>query len=124
MQIHITINTSKIPGRKGVSNFPFVFSGFGTIPKFSSPGPNSEDDSEDHPDGKISRIEESKYNSQGVFARFLRREGERERALRNEESKYGPPRKSIVADVFDDLSVSSLPIFHSCDEIEFVCPIL
>lgn len=98
ISIHITINTARVPPRKGVGNQPFVFRWRGsargairiahTVPKNSRILSHDRGDGDDVLESEIFEDEvESdtkrlrKWNERNAFARFLAREGERESAL-------------------------------------------
>ncbi|KAF7969759.1 hypothetical protein HWV62_26052 [Athelia sp. TMB] len=70
LQIHITINTSKIPARKGVGNKPFVFSAVGA--GFVTPDAEEWDfDAEDED------VEAQRWNAHNAFDQYLVREAAR-----------------------------------------------
>lgn len=98
ISIHITINTARVPPRKGVGNQPFVFRWRGsargairiahTVPKNSRILSHDRGDGDDVLESEIfeDEIESDtkrlrKWNERNAFARFLAREGERESAL-------------------------------------------
>lgn len=74
IQIHITVNTKKVQGRKGVGNMPFVFFSNGSL-------------SLSNPDGtlRMGSIETLRWNRIGAFERYLKAEEEKERAARGNE---------------------------------------
>lgn len=76
-QVHITINTRRIPGRKGVGNKPFVFSarGLGNLT------PNGEDEDVEVNDNVIA--DATQWNGHDAFDKFLKKEAEREGPLRH-----------------------------------------
>lgn len=104
IQIHITINTSKIPGRKGVGNKPFVFVAYGR--GFSHlPGQNEEEEFDF--DAPVERVEASRWNSHEAFDRYLVREGERENvngpkpdATVDVEDGFDPDKSDMVRSLF------------------------
>ena len=90
--MHITANTLAVPGRKGVGNTPFVFLAQGSggaairiahvIPtKDGEDATFDEDEDETVSSTTLPRGVEGGWNRADAFQKFVRREGERERAL-------------------------------------------
>ncbi|KIM85578.1 hypothetical protein PILCRDRAFT_816778 [Piloderma croceum F 1598] len=85
-QIHITINTTRIPGRKGVGNKPFVFGAFGSgwaplgerrLLGLGLRGLGIRGIGVDEEGGE-ERIESGRWNGHEAFEKFLRRDKKRE----------------------------------------------
>ncbi|KAI0694972.1 hypothetical protein BC835DRAFT_1415147 [Cytidiella melzeri] len=93
VRIHITVNTLPIPGRRGSGNTPFVFLAQGTtgsLFQIAHTIPDAEGNesysvlNEEHESFPLplSRDVIDRWNRPDVFQKFLRREADRERALR------------------------------------------
>lgn len=108
-QIHITLNTKKIPGRKGVGNKPFLFMAWGSIDLFAPPSATSSI--------ILTGIEVTRWNGILAFERFLKAEEEQERLERG----VGEEVLDIDAEGEVDPDVSSLTL-PMCSSIGFSSP--
>ncbi|KAF8552133.1 hypothetical protein OG21DRAFT_1511845 [Imleria badia] len=99
VQIHITVNTKKIQGRKGVGNMPFVFFSNASV-------------SLSNPDGtlRMGSIETLRWNRVGAFEKYLKAEEERERAARGDEED--PEDEDAEGELDPDISSSTLPLYE------------
>ncbi|KAF8429455.1 hypothetical protein L210DRAFT_852564 [Boletus edulis BED1] len=98
IQIHITVNTKKIQGRKGVGNVPFLFLSNASL-SLSDPGGTF----------RMGSVETLRWNRVGTFERHLKVREEKERAARG----------NVTVDDEDDegeldldLSSSTLPLYE------------
>ncbi|CCM01189.1 uncharacterized protein FIBRA_03237 [Fibroporia radiculosa] len=117
VSVHITINTARVPPRKGIGNQPFVFRWRGStrgairiahlIPTDNrhadAPEPDAtpEEIFEDEKDSDVQRLK--RWNDRDAFSRFLTLEADRERALRRSTSSPFSPstaRPSMSANPF------------------------
>ncbi|KAG0693805.1 hypothetical protein DFH29DRAFT_375591 [Suillus ampliporus] len=78
-QIHITLNTKKIPSRKGVGNKPFLFISWGSVDLFAPPSATSFI--------ILTGIEIGRWNGLFAFQKFLKAEEEQERLERGGEEE-------------------------------------
>ncbi|KAG1845401.1 hypothetical protein C8R48DRAFT_444205 [Suillus tomentosus] len=108
-QIHITLNTKKIPGRKGVGNKPFLFMAWGSIDLFAPPSATSSI--------ILTGIEVTRWNGILAFERFLKAEEEQERLERD----VGEEVLDVDAEGEVDPDVSSLTL-PMCSSIGFSSP--
>ncbi|KAH0834679.1 hypothetical protein J3R83DRAFT_10203 [Lanmaoa asiatica] len=99
IRIHITVNTKKIQGRKGVGNMPFVFVSNGSI-------------SLSDPDGTLQMgdIKTLRWNRIGAFERYLKAEEEKERAARGNE--VDEDDEDAEGELDPDMSSSTLPLYE------------
>ncbi|KAG8216324.1 hypothetical protein J3R82DRAFT_6394 [Butyriboletus roseoflavus] len=99
IRIHITVNTKKIQGRKGVGNMPFVFFSNGSL-------------SLSDPDGtlRMGSIETLRWNRIGAFNRYLKAEEEKERAARGD--KGDDEDEDAEGELDPDMSSSTLPLYE------------
>ncbi|OAX34878.1 hypothetical protein K503DRAFT_868626 [Rhizopogon vinicolor AM-OR11-026] len=102
IQIHITINTKKIPSRKGVSNKPFLFLTFGSLDLFTPPSTTSSI--------ILTSIDPVRWNGLYAFEVFLRAEAERERLECGEEDLLDVDAEG---ELDPDISSSTLPLCAS-----------
>ncbi|KAG2152598.1 uncharacterized protein EDB93DRAFT_1102927 [Suillus bovinus] len=102
-QIHITLNTKKIPGRKGVGNKPFLFMAWGSIDLFAPPSAISSI--------ILTGIAVTRWNGIFAFEKFLKAEEEQERLERG----VGKEVLDVDADgeLDPDISSSTLPMYSS-----------
>ncbi|KAG2340311.1 hypothetical protein BDR05DRAFT_967081 [Suillus weaverae] len=110
IQIHITLNTKKIPGRKGVGNKPFLFMAWGSIDLFAPPLTTSSI--------ILTGIEVTRWNGILAFERFLKAEEEQERRERG----VGEAELLDIdaeGEVDPDMSSLTLPM---CSSIGFSSP--
>ncbi|KAG2139250.1 hypothetical protein DEU56DRAFT_324469 [Suillus clintonianus] len=109
-QIHITMNTKKIPGRKGVGNKPYLFMAWGSIDLFAPPSAASSI--------ILTGIELTRWNNILAFEKFLKAEEEQERLKRggDEEELLG---LDAEGEVDPDISSLTLPM---CSSIDFSSP--
>ncbi|KAG2039297.1 hypothetical protein BDR03DRAFT_998923 [Suillus americanus] len=98
IQIHITLNTKKIPGRKGVGNKPFLFMAWGSIDLFGLSSATSSI--------ILTGIEVTRWNGILAFEKFLRAEEEQERLERG----VGEEDVDAEGGVDPDISSSTLPM--------------
>ncbi|KAI0084709.1 hypothetical protein BDY19DRAFT_969672 [Irpex rosettiformis] len=131
VRIHITVNTLPIPFRKGYSNTPFVFLAQGTTGSLiqiahtvpDSDGNESYSPLDSEPDFYPLPLPSAyieRWNKQGVFEKFLKREAERERALRLPRS-YDPEeddRDSSEPPPVPSSDGLDMPFLSSTDEYE------
>ncbi|KAG9311897.1 hypothetical protein JVU11DRAFT_8158 [Chiua virens] len=97
IKIHITVNTKKIQGRKGVGNIPFLFQSSGSI-------------SLSNPEGtlRMGSVETLRWNRIGAFERYLKAEEEKERATRGNEVDEEDPEGELDPDI----SSATLPLYE------------
>jgi hypothetical protein len=107
IQIHITLNTKKIPGRKGVGNKPFLFMAWGSIDLFAPPSAASSI--------ILTGIEVTRWNGILAFEKFLKAEEEQERLERGVEEEDA----DAEGEVDPDISSSTLPM---CSPVGFSSP--
>ncbi|KAN0085656.1 hypothetical protein V8E55_006790 [Tylopilus felleus] len=98
-QIHITVNTKKIQGRKGVGNTPFLF--------FSNASLSLSD-----PKGtlRMGSIETLRWNRVGAFERYFKAEEEKEHAARGNEQD--DEDEDTEGELDPDMSSSTLPLYE------------
>ncbi|KAI0340394.1 hypothetical protein BDW22DRAFT_417871 [Trametopsis cervina] len=130
--IHITVNTLPIPVRKGRGNTPFVFLAQGstgsliqiahTVPDENGNETYSAvDDASDSLALPLPKAFLERWNNEGAFHTFLRREADRERALRItrslvlDDANLASPEPSTIpsSDGLDPVSLSSCDDFDS-----------
>ncbi|KZP17513.1 hypothetical protein FIBSPDRAFT_27992 [Athelia psychrophila] len=101
IQIHITMNRSKIPGRKGMGNKPFVFNACGE--GFSSlPGEEGWGEEEDFDwEAPAESVYAIRWNNHEAFDRYLVREGKREGAYPHSARYDDEEREEFDADKSD-----------------------
>ncbi|KAL4068627.1 hypothetical protein V8B97DRAFT_1918709 [Scleroderma yunnanense] len=97
-QIHITVNTMKIPPRKGVGNTPFLFLAYGSL-------------SLSNPDGtlRLGTVETTRWNRIGAYDRFLKNEADNDRAANQADDDDSD--EDAEGEVDPDVSSATLPIY-------------
>ncbi|KAF9237785.1 hypothetical protein BU15DRAFT_75778 [Melanogaster broomeanus] len=98
-RIHITVNTKKIQGRKGVGNKPFLFLSNGSL-------------SLSDPDGtlRMGSIETLRWNRIGAYEKYLKAEAEKERAARG--AQVEDEDEDAEGELDPDMSSSTLPLYE------------
>ncbi|KIK90652.1 hypothetical protein PAXRUDRAFT_831522 [Paxillus rubicundulus Ve08.2h10] len=96
--IHITVNTKKIQGRKGVGNKPYMFLASGSL-------------SLSDPDGtlRMGSIETLRWNRIGAYEKYLKAEAEKERAARGDQAE--DEDEDAEGELDPDMSSSTLPLY-------------
>lgn len=104
--IHITVNTKKIPSRKGVGNKPFLFLASGSL-------------SLSDPEGtlRLGMIDTTRWNRIGAYERFLKAEAEKDRAAKgiediDEDIDCGLDPDTVYSFVFLQRPKDSIPPSH------------
>ncbi|KAG6333950.1 hypothetical protein ID866_5133 [Astraeus odoratus] len=97
-QIHITVNTKKIPPRKGVGNKPFLFLTYGSL-SLSDPESTL----------RLGSIDTTRWNRIGAYERFLKAEAERDNIARGLDEDLDEDAEGEIDPV---LSSATLPLYE------------
>ncbi|KAF9226199.1 hypothetical protein BS17DRAFT_776871 [Gyrodon lividus] len=98
-QIHITVNTKKIQGRKGVGNKPYLFLAGGSL-SLSDPDETL----------RMGSIETLRWNRIGAYEKYLKAEAEKERMARGDQAEEEDD--DAEGELALDASSSTLPLYE------------